>query len=553
MTITPRTALRKTYRAVTDPRRSYRESIVLRDYARYRAGRSQALRRARPRRASQGRVLIVSLSDQIFQLKLEGLLSTALRLEGYRPIVLTLRNSRWAEPYLRAAGVEDFVYASDLMDPADEAEAAAVTRELLAGDVGVQSLKAFEFHGAKVGQQTLSSLSRGFQRGRISLDDDDVRAALPDVLGESVRAVLGGEALLSRERPDLVIFNEKGYAGFGSIYDVALARGTNVIQFVNAGIHWRDALLFKRYTEETRRVHPASLSQESWELVRAMDWDDRREAELRGEFEIRYGSGEKHPDAGLQEGKRIKTRAEVAAQLGLDPAKKTAVLYSHVLWDANLFYGDDLFEDQETWLVETVRAAVANPRVNWIVKLHPANMYKAGSDELNDEVAIREAVGELPPHVKLLRPDTDINTYSLFDVADYGITIRGTIGMELPCFGIPTLTAGTGRYSGLGFTNDSASADEYLAKLARIEEIPPPSEEETLLGKKHAYGLFRLRPFRFTSFRAQFLPASQLDHPLSHNLELLTPTREAVESAADLRDFARWALNRRLLDYLSPP
>ena len=34
----------------------------------------------------------------------------------------------------------------------------------------------------------------------------------------------------------------------------------------------------------------------------------------------------------------------------------------------------------------------------------------------------------------------------LFKVIDYGITVRGTIGIELPCFGIPVITAGTGRY-----------------------------------------------------------------------------------------------------------
>lgn len=545
--------LRKAYRAATDPARARREAAVLRDLVAFRAGPARAFRRARPRRSGSGRVLIISLSDQVYQLKLEGVLATALRLEGYRPLVLTLQNARWAEPYLRAFGVEDFAYPEQLLDPAHEAEAEAAAAEFLAGEPTVQSLKALEFRGAKVGQQTLSSLSRGFERGRISLAHEDVRAALPGILRDSMKAVLAGEALLDRTDPEIVIFNEKGYAGFGSIYDVALSRGANVIQFVAAGIHWRDALLFKRYTEETRRLHPASVSRESWEALRRLPWTPERERELRGEFDLRYGGGEKHPDAGLQEGKRIVPADEVRAQLRLDPEKKTAVVFSHVLWDANLFYGEDLFEDQETWLVETVRAACGNPRANWIVKLHPANMYKAERGELNDRVAIREALGELPPHVKLLEPETEINTFSLFEVCDYGITIRGTIGMELPVFGIPVLTAGTGRYSGLGFTNDSASAEEYLANLGSIESIPPLPEEETLLAKRHAYGLFRLRPFRFASYRAHFLPAAQLRHPLSHNLELLPRSPEEVERADDLRGFAEWALDRSKLDYLAPP
>ena len=69
--------------------------------------------------------------------------------------------------------------------------------------------------------------------------------------------------------------------------------------------------------------------------------------------------------------------------------------------------------------------------------------------------ALRRHFGNLPGHVKLMRADTGINTFSLFDVADYGLTVRGTIGMELPCFGIPVVTAGTGRYSGPWFYHRS--------------------------------------------------------------------------------------------------
>jgi hypothetical protein len=379
-----------------------------------------------------------------------------------------------------------------------------------------------------------------------------VRATLEEVLRDSMRSVIAGERLLDRIDPDVVLFNEKNYAGFGSIYDLALVRGANVIQFVIAGIHWRDALVFKRFTEETRRVHPTSLSQESWQRVRTLPWTDERERELQDEFTLRYGGGEMHPDAGLQAGKLIKTADEVRAELGLDPGKKTVVVFSHVLWDANMFFGEDLFEDQETWLVETVWAACANDAANWVVKLHPANMYKTDARELNDEIAIREAMGTLPPHVKLLRPETDINTYSLFAVADLGVTIRGTIGMELPCFGIPVLTAGTGRYSGLGFTVDSDTAEQYLGRLARAQEVAPLDEESVLLAKRHAYALVRLRPFRFTSYRASFMPPDRLHHPLSHNLELTLHSPEDVARAADLRAFADWALGSEL-DYLADP
>jgi hypothetical protein len=529
-----------------------RQSVVLRDLLSFKARSSGALQAAKPWGQAGETVLIVSLSDFVYQLKLEGVLGKALQLAGCRVVALTNTWDRWGEPYLRTFGIDEFVHPSDFLDEHAEREVERAAAEALSGEIGVQSLRRFVFRGAHVGEQTLSTLSRRFERGRISLSDPPVRAALEHILRESMQSVVAGERLLDELTPDVVLFNEKNYAGFGSIYDLALERNANVIQFVMSGIHWRDALIFKRFTEETRRVHPTSLSGESWKRVRALTWAEERDAELREEFALRYGSEHLHPDAGLQAGKQIKSADEVRVQLGLDPAKKTAVIFSHVLWDANMFFGEDLFEDQETWLVETVRAACANDALNWVVKLHPANRYKSDSADLNDAIAIREALGELPDHVQLLWPETDINTYSLFAVADIGVTIRGTIGMELPVFGIPTLTAGTGRYSGLGFTIDSATASEYLERLAHAHEIALLNDDAVLLAKRHAYALFRMRPFRFTTYRSHFMPPDRLRHPLSHNLELTTRSAHEIEEAPDLREFAAWALGSEL-DYLTEP
>ena len=94
-----------------------------------------------------------------------------------------------------------------------------------------------------------------------------------------------------------------------------------------------------------------------------------------------------------------------------------------------------------------------------------------------------------------------MSTWSLFDATDWGVTIRGSVGFELPCFGVPVLTAGTGFYSGRGFTVDSDTAEEYLRRLARIQDTPPLDDEAIELARRHAHALFRLRQTRFHSFQ----------------------------------------------------
>ena len=95
----------------------------------------------------------------------------------------------------------------------------------------------------------------------------------------------------------------------------------------------------------------------------------------------------------------------------------------------HFFYGEDLFDDYTQWLVETIRAASANPRLQWVVKLHPSHVVKAKQANNSDKPAelkvIEQVFGTLPAHLKLVYPDTDISTYSLFEIADYAVTVRG--------------------------------------------------------------------------------------------------------------------------------
>ena len=107
-----------------------------------------------------------------------------------------------------------------------------------------------------------------------------------------------------------------------------------------------------------------------------MDWSSNQDRELMRDLAESYKSGTWFNRKFLHDGKRIKTASEVRDQLGLDPSKKTAVIFSHVLWDATFFYGEGLFDDYETCLLQTVRAACGNKRLNWVIKLHPDLVWK---------------------------------------------------------------------------------------------------------------------------------------------------------------------------------
>jgi hypothetical protein len=114
------------------------------------------------------------------------------------------------------------------------------------------------------------------------------------------------------------------------------------------------------------------------------------------------------------------------------------------------------------------------------------------------------------------------------------------------------LTAGTGFYSGRGFTIDSATPEEYLERLHSIQTIPPLGADQIELARRHAWALFRLRPTPFTSFLATIRPLEEMGHPLDHDVEIRVRTPDELRGAADLRRIGRWLTQSRDLDYLEP-
>ena len=117
-----------------------------------------------------------------------------------------------------------------------------------------------------------------------------------------------------------------------------------------------------------------------------------------------------------------------------------------------------------------------------------------------EEISILKNIGELPPHIKILKADSQINTFSLFDLIDYGLTVRGTIGLELPCFGVPIITAGSGRYSGNGFTIDPTEYESYKNTLMNIHKLPRLNNDQIILAQKYLLGTLSLRQINITSF-----------------------------------------------------
>ncbi len=471
-------------------------------------------------------------------------LIAALRSRGFRVTTLSVPDPV-VRGYHRLAGATKQLSWDDVLAPIGRT--AAETELEHVRSFG-EALRIVD-DATLVGRHAASTALRALRVGTIDLRSAPVRERFRRQLRFSAAAARAAERLVAEVRPDLLVFNDRGYSPQAELFDRGIAEGVDVVTW-NAA-HRNNTLMLKRYHRGNRDDHPASLSSGSWDIVRALGWTRERAAAALEEIAGCYRSGEWYAEVGTQFGTRSVDRDAIRAALGLRPGVPCVAVFPHILWDGTFFWGDDLFESYEEWLVRTIEAARDNARADWVVKIHPANIIKNARDNVRGDPAelrvIRERIGALPDHVRIVPADSDISTYSLYSVVDHCVTVRGTVGIEAAANGIRTLTAGTGRFDRRGFTRDFASPQAYLDHLRSIGGPDPMTPSERELAERYAYGLFLLRPLRLSTMRLEYLRDGRA------TVHATIAQVADLRHAPDVESFGVWIDDRTREDYLSAP
>ncbi|HET6388693.1 hypothetical protein [Hyphomicrobium sp.] len=484
--------------------------------------------------------------------EIELCLMKALSVAGWNPIPIIMMQPDVLKAYYKLLGPSAIYEWSDyLPDSAMFTERAGAA---VASCYTLEDLQALQIGGVRVGGHAISSARRHLRIGGIDFGSHEIRARLAIHLANSMAAAQAAACVIAATSPKLVLAVDTVYTPKGEILDTALAFGIPFIRWFPG--HRNNTLMLKRYTAANRDSDLNSLSEPSWQFVKAMAWKDAYAQEVDDELFASYSAGDWYGETATQFERPVVDAARVRSALGIDGSKKVAVIFAHIAWDASFGRGRDLFNDYEEWLVETVRAACANTQLQWLIKIHPAHVGKNAIDfeavEPSEVRILRERIGTLPEHVKLIPADFKVSTYSIFPLMDWALTVRGTAGLEAARSGIPVLTGGTGRYDRRGFTIDSDTREDYLAKVARLHEIAPLSADQTELANRYAFALFRLRPLPLSTVTLEYDKKYGVDAFYS-GVRIRNRTLADWLEASDLNAFADWATWSEAEDFLLPP
>ncbi len=148
---------RKIITLIQNPRLLLGTAELWSDYLSWK-GRYPFLRTALP--ANGKRLLVVSLTNWVCQVKQEALLAKAVQQKGYTPVIATYRKNKWALRYFRLFGYDQFLFLEDFEDKMEASAASGELSQIIGVLKSPEQILSLEWRGVRVGQQILSTIAR---------------------------------------------------------------------------------------------------------------------------------------------------------------------------------------------------------------------------------------------------------------------------------------------------------------------------------------------------------------------------------------------------------
>ena len=295
-------------------------------------------------------------------------------------------------------------------------------------------------------------------------------------------AACNARAWLVAHKPDVVILPNGTIQEMGVIYRVARHLGLKTVTFEFSDQQER---IWLAQNSEIMRHDTDAL----WAARGHEPLDEKKLQQLHDLYAARVDA--KTWKNFTRRWQEIPTQggASIRKKLSLDD-RPVILLATNVLGDS-LTLGRQVFsKTMAEWIERTIRYFSDRQDVQLVIRVHPGEMLTHGTSMVD---VIKSAMGEIPPHICLVKPDAKINTYDILDIADLGLVYSTTVGLEMAMRGIPVVVAGQTHYRNRGFTSDPTTWEMYFSVLDEmLEDLESVqlTQEQVELAWRYAYLFF---------------------------------------------------------------
>ena len=407
-------------------------------------------------------------------------LSLALAGKGHRVTFAFLPYASWDEPIQKFDLRRQNLYARQVLRPANSI-------------LNVQSLLDVK----PLSRNLPSALLQAVEE--VSIFDAQYSLQVEEITrAESVyqlryernlEAAQNARAWLIAHQPDVVIVPNGTIQEMGIIYRVAryLEIPTVTFEFGDKREHiWlaQDAEIMRHETDTL------------WEARGKVALDDTQFERLNDFFSARKDA--KTWKNFTRKWQDTPTQGATSARkaLGLDD-RPVILLATNVLGDSLTLDRQVFSKTMAEWIERTVQYFVEREDMQLVIRVHPGETLMHGTSMVD---VVKNAFGQIPPHIHLIGPEEKINTYDIMSVTDLGLVYTTTVGLEMAMRGIPVVVAGQTHYRQRGFTYDPSSWEDYFITINDLLgnlEAARLSDEQIELSWRYAYLFFFAFPKPF--------------------------------------------------------
>jgi hypothetical protein len=400
------------------------------------------------------------------------------------------RDCQWpAERVYNQLGLRVHRY-SEWLTADDRAHAAT-----LASSIPADQIHGFTCDGVAIGEHAYAGALRFFATG--SLEGE--RHAEPILRRYLESALLTAHAtrrLLRALNFTSVIFTHGIYVPWGIVGEVSRQEGVHVST-------WNVAYRKRRFIFSHDDTYHHTLMTEPRDHWENLELSPAHEREL-----MQYLSSRREGlfDWIVFHRPKRHDQHEIAARLGLDPAKPVIGLPTSVTWDAQLHYPSNAFPTMLEWLVQTCEYFATRPDLQLLIRVHPAEISGFPKSRQPILAELRKRLPKLAPNIFVVPPESDMSTYVLMSLCNAAVIYSTKMGVELTSVGLPVIVAGEAWIRNKGLTHDASSPEEYFRILARLPFAERLGASHLARARRYAYHFFfnRMIPLPFIEPKAGY-------------------------------------------------
>lgn len=319
--------------------------------------------------------------------------------------------------------------------------------------VSFENVRDWELDGVFLGEEVFATVLRATFMGSIP-DTPYHRLLVKRYVYSATLMFRAATAAYFSIKPDRVVLIHGIYLTHGIAAKAARAMGVPVIVIGSGGIRKDTAILCH---DETYHHQLIDESNDIW-----LNTVVSRVQEARI---LSYAHGKRNLGASQDYLSYHPNPIEDVESLRsiLDISEKDIVvsIYTNVIWDAQILYASNAFDDIFEWMFFTIEEVAKNKEIIAVIRIHPAE--KKGGNPTNQPMLpeIMRRFPLLPDNIRIVPPESDLSSYTLAEISSHCVIYGTKMGLELALMKKPVVICGETFSRNKGYGLDIVSKEQY--------------------------------------------------------------------------------------------